>query len=75
MPPVAVTQSVTLDFYTIDGGGVIRSESANQRWQLSGTIGHSNSTESLDLPGGGFTLTGGFWPVYVDETDSLFRDS
>lgn len=67
-------QDYSIDFHTIDGGGEILSESADQRWQLSGTLGQWDSTESLALSGGGYTLTGGFWPVNIDQTDRLFRD-
>ncbi|NKI35443.1 hypothetical protein HFP89_09710 [Wenzhouxiangella sp. XN79A] len=71
----AAVAQFTLDFYTVDGGGEILSESADQRWQLSGTLGQWDSTEALELSGGGYTLTGGFWPVNIEQTDLLFRDS
>ena len=69
------TQDYSIDFYTVDGGGEILSESDDQRWQLSGTIGQWDSTESLELSGAGLTLTGGFWPVNIDQTDRIFRDN
>jgi len=43
-------------------------------WQLSGTLGQWDGSESQDLSGGQWTLTGAFWPVTVDKTDRLFRD-
>lgn len=67
-------QDYSIDWHTIDGGGELLSESTDQTWQLSGTIGQPDSTESLDLSGNAWTLTGGFWPVTVDQTDVLFRD-
>ena len=67
-------QDWSLDWSTVDGGGEILSESDDQRWQLSGTLGQWDSTEALELAGGGYTLTGGFWPVNIDQTDILFRD-
>jgi hypothetical protein len=74
LPAVASPQDYSVDFYTIDGGGEILAESADQRWQLSGTLGQWDSSESLELSGGGYTLTGGFWGVNIDETDLLFSD-
>ena len=72
----ATAQDWSLDWHTIDGGGEIQSESADTppTWQLSGTIGQPDATELIDLSGSGWTLTGGFWAVNIDETDILFRD-
>lgn len=66
-------QDYAIDWHTIDGGGEIQSVTADETWQLSGTIGQPDSTELLELSGSGWTLTGGFWPVTVDQTDLLFR--
>ena len=74
LPATAIPQDYALNFYTIDGGGEILAESDDQRWQLSGTLGQWDTTESLELAGSGYTLTGGFWPVNIDQTDRLFRD-
>ena len=74
LSPALPAQDYSIDFHTIDGGGEILSESADQRWQLSGTLGQWDSTEALELSGDGYTLTGGFWPVNIDQTDILFRD-
>ena len=71
---LAWAQDYSVEWYTIDGGGELLSESNDQNWQLSGTIGQPDDTESLDLSGNGWTLTGGFWPVTVDQTQALFRD-
>jgi len=70
----AAAAQFTLDFWTIDGGGEILMESDDQQVQVSGTLGQWDSTELLELSGGGYTLTGGFWPVNIDQTDILFRD-
>jgi hypothetical protein len=67
-------QDFDLDWWTVDGGGEVLSETADQQWQLSGALGQWDSTESLALSGAGWTLTGGFWPVNIDRTDLLFRD-
>ena len=74
LPASAIPQDYSLDFYTIDGGGEILAESDDQQVQLSGTLGQWDTTESLELAGSGYTLTGGFWPVNIDQTDRLFRD-
>lgn len=47
-----------LTWNTIDGGGAMRSASANGEYELSGTIGQPDAGV---LTGGAFTLTGGFW--------------
>ena len=74
LPSAASTQDYSLDFYTVDGGGEILSESDDQQVQLSGTLGQWDSTELIEQSGGGYTLTGGFWPVNIEQTDLLFRD-
>ncbi|MBY6203549.1 hypothetical protein [Halomonas denitrificans] len=70
-----LAQSFSVDWHTTDGGGEILSESDDQQWQLSGTIGQPDATELIDLAGNGWTLTGGFWGVNIEETDLLFEDS
>ncbi len=74
LPAAAIPQDYSIDFHTIDGGGEILAESSDERWQFSGTLGQWDSTESLALSGSGYTLTGGFWPVNIDQTDLLFSD-
>lgn len=71
---LAQAQDFSIDWHTIDGGGEIQSETADQQWQLSGTIGQPDATELIDLSGSGWTLTGGFWAVNIDQTDILLRD-
>ena len=51
-------QAFDLTRSTIDGGGAMRSTSADGVLELSGTIGQPDAGV---LSGGGFTLTGGFW--------------
>ena len=65
-------QDYDIDWWSVDGGGEMFSDGGD--WQLSGTLGQWDGSESQDLSGGQWTLTGGFWPVTVDETDRLFRD-
>ena len=70
----ALAQDWSVNWHTIDGGGEVLAETADQTWQLSGTIGQPDATELIDLAGNGWTLTGGFWPVNIDQTSILFRD-
>ncbi|MFN2332800.1 MAG: hypothetical protein ABR550_00040 [Wenzhouxiangellaceae bacterium] len=70
----AVPQLWDIDWRTIGGGGEVLSETSDQQWQLSGTLGQWDSTASLASSGAGWTLSGGFWPVTVDQTDRLFSD-
>ncbi len=65
-------QDYDIDWWTIDGGGEMFSDGGD--WQLSGTLGQWDGSESQALTGGQWTLTGGFWPVTVGETDRLFSD-
>mgnify|MGYP005854129241 CR=1 FL=1 len=67
-------QDFTVDWYTIDGGGEVLSETGDQQWQLSGTLGQWDDSASQALSGAGWTLTGGFWPVNIDQTNIMFRD-
>jgi len=68
----SAAQDYDIDWWTVDGGGEMFSIGGD--WRLSGTLGQWDGTESQDLTGGQWTVTGGFWPVTVDETDRLFRD-
>lgn len=70
----AWAQDFSIPWSTVDGGGEVLSETADRQWQLSGTLGQWDGTESLALSGSGWTLTGGFWPATVGETDRLFSD-
>ena len=53
----------TLDWFTVDGGGAMRSTGGG--FELSGTIGQSDAT--APLAGEGFQLTGGFWFALVPD--------
>jgi hypothetical protein len=74
LPALGSAQNYSIDFYTIDGGGEILAESADQRWQLSGTLGQWDSTPPRALSGSRYTLTGGFWSVNTELIDQLFQD-
>lgn len=74
-PIPAIPQQYSIDWHTIDGGGEVLAESGDRRWQLSGTLGQWDSSPMLAQSGSGWMLTGGFWPVTVDQTELLFRDS
>ena len=55
--PAAPAVDLTIDWYTIDGGGGF---SAGGDFELEGTIGQPDAGA---LTGGDFALTGGFWAV------------
>lgn len=67
-------QDFSIDWHSIDGGGEVLSETGDQQWQLSGTLGQWDDSASQALSGTGWTLTGGFWPVNIDQTNIMFRD-
>ena len=64
-----------IDWYGISSGGTMLTESDDQQWTLSGTIGQWDASEARALSGGGWRLTGGFWGLSLQElVDGLFRD-
>jgi len=67
-----IGQDASIDWWTVDGGGEIRSEGGN--WTLSGTLGQWDSTEGNVQSGGSWALTGGFWAVAAPAGDLLFKD-
>ena len=71
-PLLAGGQS-TIDWWSIDGGGEIRSQGGD--WTLSGTLGQPDGTQGNLLTGGSWQLTGGFWAVEAPAADGLFVDS
>ncbi|MDT8437897.1 MAG: hypothetical protein RQ729_02670 [Wenzhouxiangellaceae bacterium] len=71
---LAGAQEWSLDWYTVEGGGEVLSETADGDWQLSGTIGQWDATASQQLAAPGWTLSGGFWPATVAQTERLFAD-
>src|SRR5437868_10950980 len=53
----AVSQSYSLDWFTIDGGG---GTSTGGVYSVSGTIGQPDAGQ---MSGGTYTLDGGFWGI------------
>jgi len=56
-------QSLSIDWFTIDGGG---GTSTGGVFSVSGTIGQPDA--SGPMTGGNFSLTGGFWALYAAPT-------
>ncbi len=56
LAPAALAGNFAIDWYTIDGGGVMQSTGGG--FTLDGTIGQADAGV---LTGGGYLLTGGFW--------------
>lgn len=54
----AAAEPLRISSFTIDGGGLAHSTSADGVFVLSGTIGQPDAGV---VSGGGFKLTGGFW--------------
>ena len=71
--PLMAGAQATIDWWSVDGGGEIRSEGGD--WTLSGTLGQPDATEGNLLTGGSWQLTGGFWAVEAPAADGLFIDS
>lgn len=72
---LAQAQDYSIEWYTIDSGGVMQSESGEGQCQLSGTIGQWDATEPRAATGDGWQFTGGFWGLTLEElSDLLFRD-
>lgn len=67
-------QTWTLDRSALAGGGELYAESADGRWQLSGTIGQPEPSES-PARAQGWALRGGFWSgEAAPPTPRLFAD-
>lgn len=59
---LALAQSYSVDWHTIDGGGATFSTGGT--FQLGGTIGQPDASSfATPITGGNFTLVGGFWPA------------
>lgn len=56
----AMGQDYNLSWHTFDGGG---GTSAGGTFSLAGTVGQPDAQTPPVMSGGGFTLTGGFWPA------------
>jgi len=68
----AIGQDAAVDWWSVDGGGEIRSEGGG--WTLSGSLGQWDSTQGNVQSGGSWALTGGFWAVAAPAGDLLFKD-
>lgn len=61
-PMTALAQPYSIDWHTIDGGGIMNS--AGGVFTLSGAIGQSDAGPAGgEMTGGTFSLAGGFWSV------------
>ena len=65
----AVAEELTIDWWTIDGGGEMSTTGGD--FELSGTVGQSDAGAAMT--GGAFELTGGFW-VGAAEDEPCFGD-
>ncbi|RFF27568.1 MULTISPECIES: hypothetical protein [unclassified Wenzhouxiangella] len=64
-----------IDWWSIDSGGEMFSQSGDGHWQLSGTVGQWDATPARELSGGEWRLTGGLWGLTLEElADRLFDD-
>jgi hypothetical protein len=61
---IAFSQSYSIDWHTIDGGG---GTSTNGQYSLSGTIGQPDANHQ-PMTGGNYSLTGGFWSLFAVQT-------
>src|ERR1039457_5991696 len=59
----ATAQSYSIDWYKIAGGG---GTSTNSQYSVSGTIGQPDASSAM--PGGTYSVTGGFWSLYAVQT-------
>lgn len=57
-------QSLSIDWFTIDGGGGTSSGGA---FAVSGTVGQADANTQT-LTGGNFSLAGGFWSLFAVQT-------
>jgi len=58
LPAAAWSQSYTIDWYKIAGGG---GTSTGGTYQVTGTIGQPDASGAMT--GGSYSLTGGFWSI------------
>jgi|SRR5580704_1641473 hypothetical protein len=63
LPAIGFAQSYSINWYKIAGGG---GTSTNGPYSLSGTIGQVDASGALT--NGGYSVTGGFWAIYVVQT-------
>jgi len=69
IPAAAFTQSYSIGWYKVSGGGGGGSVSTNGQYSVSGTIGQPDASDALT--GGILSLTGGFWSIYALQTPGL----
>jgi len=72
----ALADDFVLDWYRVNGGGVMWSTGGD--FELGGTIGQADANETV-MSGGSFELVGGFWAVppcwcLSDVNNDGFRD-
>lgn len=72
----AFGESWTVSWWTVDSGGEIKmiDLSGTTEWEVSGTFGQWDSTNSDGSASGQWKLTGGFWSGSLAKTDVLFND-
>jgi hypothetical protein len=63
IPSLGITQSYSIDWYKVAGGG---GTSTGGTYQVSGTIGQPDASGAMT--GGNYSLTGGFWALYAVQT-------
>jgi hypothetical protein len=61
--PLAATAQISIDWFTIDGGG---GTSEGGLYSVSGTIGQPEAGGAMT--GGNFSLTCGFWSIFAVQT-------
>lgn len=76
-PELANGEDWSASWWTIDSGGEIRMLDVKNDtgWEVSGTIGQWDSTNTDGSASGHWELTGGFWSASIADTDFLFKDS
>ncbi|HVP09683.1 MAG TPA: hypothetical protein VMV94_00680 [Phycisphaerae bacterium] len=60
LAPAAIADDFSVDWYTVDGGGVMWTSGGS--FELGGTIGQPDANAAT-MTGGSFELSGGFWVV------------
>lgn len=73
-PAVPAGGGFDIPWHSVDGGGELFSSGA--AFELSGTVGQWDATETRQPGGGQWRLTGGFWSLSTQESSGLlFGDS
>jgi hypothetical protein len=63
VPTISFSQSYSIDWYKISGGG---GTSSNGQYVVSGTIGQHDAGGAMN--GGNYSVTGGFWSLFAVQT-------